>query len=33
MGGEVKGFVPACVEEALHEYFADAYKAKAQLES
>lgn len=33
MGGEVKGFVPACVEEALHEYFADAYKAKAQFES
>ena len=27
MGGSVTGFVPPCVERALREYFADAYKA------
>ena len=26
MGGSVKGFVPPCVEKALHEYFSDAYE-------
>ena len=26
MGGNIKGFVPPCVEDALKEYFADAYK-------
>ena len=26
MGGSIKGFVPPCVEDALREYFADAYK-------
>mgnify|MGYP000102067339 FL=1 len=26
MGGSINGFVPPCVEDALREYFADAYK-------
>lgn len=33
MGGTITGFVPPCVEEALHEHFADAYEAAAQRDS
>lgn len=29
MGGEIKGFVPPCVEQALKDYFVDAYEKAA----